>query len=216
MGGEWCAMRIRELLRRETSEGRFRYMPVEFQAGERADRIALLRRLGQELGVEPAERDPQGFSRRVIEKLCGSLQSGSVVMLELRRCDYLSLEPGTIPWVLKDFWSHVIRELARVSKDFYEVKLITVLFFDGLPPEDCFAADQCCTLARFKKNKLLKIALQTWTQDDIRDWIARYSGLPLPRPQIDRMAGKIYASTDGLPTLVVHELLKECCPAPAE
>lgn len=46
MGGEWCAARVRELLRREAHPGLFHHIPVEFQPTERVEALALLRRLG--------------------------------------------------------------------------------------------------------------------------------------------------------------------------
>jgi hypothetical protein len=215
MGGEWCAARIRELLRRETIDGRFRHIPLEFQPSEHADGKVLLRRLGQNLGIEPGSRDLQDFSQLVVQKLCGSLQGGSVIMIDCRRCDYLSREPGIFNWLLKEFWRDIVRGLSAVGKKYYEVKVILLLFIDDTLPEGCITADQCCTFGNFKKDKLLEICLTEWTRGDIKKWIARYSGLSLGRAQVDTMADKVYRSTDGLPSLVAHELLKECTPATA-
>ena len=215
MGGEWCAARLREMLRRETQDGRFRHLPVEFQPAERVDASGLLRRLGQYLDIDAADQDRQSLSRRVIDKLCGSLQSGSIVLIECRRCDYFSREPDEFRWVLADFWRQAISQLALVAKEYYEVKIIFSLFVDGTLPEGCLAVGQCCTPDHFQKDRLLEIMLEPWTREDIREWIARYSGLSLPRPEVDFMADKVYEAANGLPNLIAEQLLSECCPAVA-
>lgn len=215
MGGEWCAARLREMLRRETQDGRFRHLPVEFQPAERVDASGLLRRLGQYFDIDATDQDRQSLSRRVIDKLCGSLQSGSVVLIECQRCDYFSREPDEFRWVLADFWRQAIRRLALVAKEYYEVKIIFSVFVDGTLSENCLAIDPCCTFEQFQKDRPFEIVLEPWTPEDIREWIARYAGLSLSRPAVDFMADKVYAAANGLPNLIAEQLLSECCPAVA-
>ncbi len=215
MGGEWCAARLREMLRRETQDGRFRHLPVEFQPAERVDASGLLRRLGQYFDIEATDQDRQSLSRRVIDKLCGSLQSGSVVLIECQRCDYFSREPDEFRWILADFWRQAISRLARVAQEYYEVKIIFSVFVDGTLSENCLAIDPCCTFEQFQKDRPFEIVLEPWTQEDIREWIARYAGLSLSRREVDFMANKVYAAANGLPNLIAEQLLSECCPAVA-
>lgn len=213
MGGEWCAARLREMLRRETQDGRFRHLPVEFQPAERVDASGLLRRLGQYLDIDAADQDRQSLSRRVIDKLCGSLQSGSIVLIECWRCDYFSREPDEFRWVLTDFWRQAISRLALVAKEYYGVKIIFSLFVDGTLPGNCLAVDPCRTFKDFQKDRPFEIALKPWTEKDIREWIARYSGRSLFRPDVDFMAKKVYEAAKGKPNLIAQQLLSECCPA---
>ena len=215
MGGEWCAARLREMLRRETQDGRFRHLPVEFQPAERVDATGLLRRLGEYLDIECAGQDRQSLSRRVIHKLCGSLQSGSIVLIECRRCDYFSREPDEFRWVLEDFWSQTISQLALVAKEYYAVKIIVSLFVDGTLSGNCLAVDPCRTLEHFQKDRPFEIVLEPWTREDVKEWIARYAGLSLSRPVVDLMADKVYEAANGLPNLIAEQLLNECCPADA-
>lgn len=215
MGGEWCAARLREMLRRETQDGRFRHLPVEFQPAERVDASGLLRRLGQYLDIDAADQDRQSLSRRVIDKLCGSLQSGSIVLIECRRCDYFSREPDEFRWVLADFWRQAISRLALVAKEYYEVKIIFSLFVDGTLSGSCLAVDPCRTLEHFQKDRPFEIVLEPWTREDIGKWIARYSGRSFSRLEVDFMADKVYEAANGLPNLIAEQLLSECCPAVA-
>lgn len=219
MGGEWCAKRIQEILRCQTGAGLFRHMPVEFQSREPADAIALMRRLGQYLGIEPAGQNLENSTQGVIQKLCDSLQYGSVFMIECWGCDYLSLEPDIFRWVLKDFWMNTVHKLTAVAKTkkCVKVKVIMLLFVDGRLPENCLLTDQCCTLEQFEKDKLLEIPLELWTREHIREWIESCSGLSLPSDQVERMTNKIYGgSLCGIPKMVAEQLLNECRPTFAD
>ncbi len=225
MGGDWCAARIRELLRHGTSEGQLREIPVTFNGQERADRRALLAGIGHHLGVKPVQ-DLQSFSQRVVQTLCDSLQNGSVVMIQCENCDYLSsYEPEIFHWMLEDFWQLMVCKLSAVAKQYYGVKVLLLLFVDGPLQEHCLPSGHCCTLERVesdgfekeKLQKLLRIPLKPWTREDIREWIVNHSGQQkLSRTQVDVIANKIYGSTqNGLPSLVANALLKEFCPKAA-
>ncbi|MEI7867821.1 MAG: hypothetical protein WCI11_08005 [Candidatus Methylumidiphilus sp.] len=213
MGGEWCAARIRELLRRKTRQGQFSYYPLSFLATEQVESMALLRRLGPHLDLEPANQNLQNFARQVTQTLCGKLRTGSVVLIECGRCDDFLRDPDVFRWLVEDFWGDMVHALAAVANDYEAIKLIFLLYVDGPLPDNAIAEKHCCTLDDYQKHKLLEITLKPWNWDDIHDWIASYSCLGLTKPQLRRMTDKIYSATDGLPGLVVHELLKECCPS---
>jgi hypothetical protein len=115
--------------------------------------------------------------------------------------------------MLEEFWGDLVRSLALVAKDYDEIKVILLLFVDGTLETDCLADEYRCTPDSYQKHKLLEISLESWDREDIRRWIAKYSGLQLNRTQLGIMADKVYGATEGFPGLVVHELLKECCPA---
>jgi len=213
-GGEWCAALIRELLKRVTNEGKFREIPVRFEAREKANSMELLRRIGQYLGIEAKSHDStNSLSQNVIQTLRRSLQNGSVVMIHCQGCDDIFDEIDEFYRILEDFWRNMVSELEMVSKQCYEVKIITLLFTGSKPLPDNNPVDYCCTIEQFQKNKLLKLPQEEWTQEDIRVWIARYSVRDdLDPSQIDRMAKRIYESAGGIPHVIGDKLLQECCP----
>ena len=213
MGGEWCAARIKDLLKGKRQVP-FLHIPIEFQANDQAEAMMLLRRLGEHCGMNPVNPDLLEFARQVNRTLCGSLQTGSVMLIECRRCEYLLESPEVSHWMVKEFWSELLRELATVTNKFPKIKLILLLFVDGTLPSNAIADELRCTLEDYQKHKLLEIPLSTWNKDDIYNWIVDYSGLlGLENANLDRMTDKIFSATDGIPRLVVHELLKECCPS---
>jgi hypothetical protein len=214
MGGEWCAARIRDLLARDTCPGCFRHFEIEFQPGEHIDNLAPLRRIGRYIGLEPAAEDPQAFARAIAGKLCGSLRMGSVILLELRRCDYLARVPGVFPWLIEQFWQRLLQELAAVANEYYGIKIIGLLFVDAELPPGTFPAEVCCTLDRFERCLVLEMTLYDWSRDEIRDWITSFSGLNLSRSGVDHMADTVFAATGGVPSLVAQQLLDLCAPKP--
>jgi len=179
MGGEWCAARIQELLRRKTRQGLFSHYPLSFQATEQVESMALLRRLGLHFDLKPANHDLQNFARQVTQILCGKLRTGSVVLIECGRCDDLLSDPDVFRWLVEDFWGDLVRTLATVANDYEAVKLIFLLYVDGSLPENSIAEGHCCTLDDYQKHKLLEIPLKPWDRNDIHEWIASYSCLGL-------------------------------------
>jgi hypothetical protein len=139
---------------------------------------------------------------------------GSVILLELRRCDYLALVPGVLPWLIEQFWQRLVQELAAVANQYYGIKILALLFRDGGLPPGTFPADVCCTLERFGRRLLLEMALCHWSRDEIRDWVTRFSGLNLPRSGVDHMADTVFQATGGMPSLVAQQLLDLCAPKP--
>lgn len=216
MGGEWCAARVREWLRGETEGGNFRHIPLEIQPSEHSDAMAPLRRLGHELGLDPGDLELQLFSEQLVKSLCGSLQNGSVVMIEFRSCDYLSDAPGAFLSVLHDFWRPLVSRLERVAQKYLGVKIIILLFVDAILPDGSIEREHCCTIDQFDRGKLLEVPLTEWTPVDISAWIASYAGRGRKRYEIERMAEHIHRAAGGIPNLVAHELLKRCAPLPAE
>ena len=209
MGGEWGGARLREILRMLTND--FKHWPVEFQPGSRSDELEILHRLAAYLNIE-ARSSLQDYSQAVIQRICGSLQGGSVVFIEFRKWDYLSPQPRVVGWFLR-FWQDMVQALAGVAQTFRQVKVVVVIFVDDRLPEECLAIEQCCKVDTFEKGKVLEILLDKWTKDEIQEWLEAYSGLPSAR--IDLMADRIYRATDGLPGLVAQTLLNECCPKAA-
>ena len=211
MGGDLCAARIRELLKRETGEGQLHHIPLVFQASGQVGRMELLRRLGHQLGVESATTHPEVID--VAQKLCGSLKNGSVVLIECGGVDYLCDERDIFRWIIEEFWGQLVQLLTSKAKNFAEIKLVLLLFVDGSLPPDAIPDEHRCTLNGYQKYKLLEIRLKPWKQDEIRLWIARFSGLRLNHSQLDSMADKIYRATKGRPRSVAYELMKQCCPS---
>jgi hypothetical protein len=212
MGGKWCAAHIREILGRETQQGQFRHIPLEFNARDDVEAVTLLNAVGKHLGISYIERDINAFSAQIVDTLCGSLRTGHVVLIECQKCEYLLTSPEVFRWVVVNFWGSIVQSLAEVAKEYDELKVFFVLFVDGSLNPDCLDAAHRCTLDTHEKHKFLEVPLENWSRDDISRWLAKYSGLNLTRIQQKRMADKIYTVAEGVPKDVVEQLLSECQP----
>lgn len=208
MGGEWCTARIRVLLQDQTSD--FKHWPVSFDPRERTDKLAVLQGLASYMNLAPQQdQSLEAFAQAVIETMMGSLQSGSIVFIELKKWEYLEPGPQVLDWFM-EFWQAIVDALAEASQHLRQIKIFALIVADPRLPQQHIKAEYQCSARQFEKTKILELRLKKWTLRDIQDWMGAYSGLTAP--QIDRIARKIHGATQGLPSAVARALLEECCP----
>lgn len=210
MAGEWGAKRLRRILQGTTREGGFRHIELEFGAWETVNAAALLQGLGRHLNV-PTECDFAALSRLVVDTLCGALISGSVVLIECRRCDGLLTQTDNLRSLVEKFWADLVRSLTDKAAQFAEVKIILLLLAEEELPDCGLLTDCCCLADQFRREHLLEIQLDTWTPSDIGSWLGRYSGRQLDKPTIDTWAKKLHRANNGIPYMIADALLRECC-----
>jgi len=219
MGGKWCIARLRGMLK--TAD--FKHYEIEFSPETRLNEHGLLSRLGQYVGCEPLpeEQDQARYAQVIkqhaqviMRKICDSLQSGSVVFIELKVWDTQSLEDRFLPWFLQDFWVPLVRhEWQSVAQECPMVKFIVLVeahtpLATGSLPQAMLSPQE-----QFDREKILELPLRPWTLDEIRKWLFVFSGLTAPhigldRHHIKRMARSIYhASGRGQPTAVYTALM---------
>ncbi|MFX0196430.1 MAG: hypothetical protein ACFFCW_09935 [Candidatus Hodarchaeota archaeon] len=205
MGGEWCITRIRDRLNEYT--GNFLSCPIDVPT-ELTNEVGILLRLGSYVGVEPISEDSQRYANAIINKICGSVRSGSIVFIVLRRGDYLFSNEHFLPWFFNNFWIPIVRvELPKIAKKYRKVKFIVMIVADGKISSESIPSSFCCSLEQFNCEKILELPLQNWTLDEIRNWLDLFSGLTAS--EIDKKAEVIYsASLNGIPGLVFGALEK--------
>jgi len=220
MGGRWCVERVRRLLSEKTAD--FKHYEIGLSPGDRLDAWTLLRRLGEYVGSElpPVDQDAEydelairNYARVIGQKIVGSLQSGSVVFVELRTWDASSLQSYFLPWFVQDFWASLVRQLSLVVHKHPLVNFIGMIVVETPIPEGGLAVDLCCTQEQFSGEKALPLPLRLWTLEEIRRWLFSFSGLTAPSigveaQAIERMAQNIHeASGGGQPELVYTALM---------
>ncbi len=213
MNGRLCAERVRKILGAKTSAGKFRHMPIRFRPADRNDSGALLRHLAIHLGLDLADRLQGEQMAFISETLCGSLQAGGILLLEIGHCDYLTRDhPAAFQWIVTEFWQRLLRDLETASCGFpASVTVIVLLFFDAKVPDEAVALEHRCDTGCFKRERLLEFALVPWTRQQIIDWLCSY-GLPDNYPEDDTrvLADTIHDATGGTPSLIENELLERC------
>lgn len=196
MGGEWCLEVIRRVLDDATDD--FKRYPIVFSDGGGLDAPSVLHRIGAHLGLH-VNSSVEDYAREIIQTLCGSVQSGSIVYIELKQCDYLT-EP-VFTWLLDHFWQPLAAQVPMIVQTHRRVKFIVVFVADATLPLDCFNEALCCSLDRFESGQALEVPLRPWTYKEIQVWLEQFSGRT--GREVDKLATHIYkVSRAGEPHLV--------------
>jgi hypothetical protein len=216
MGGTLCMGRVKRLLSEGTSD--FRHYEIGLTSGDRLDPWTVMRRLGSYLGCAPPEVEAsplqlQDYVQSLRSTLEGSVQCGSIILLEIRTWDHHTLPTVFLPWFVRDFWTPLVQRLPDIARKNPLVTVICVIVaHTPVQMADFDPALQCCGDA-FDPAKLLPLSLRCWEQAEIYDWLIRYSGLGAPAigvepTQIATMAERIYlAAGNGQPMSVRQTLL---------
>ena len=206
MAGELFTAALREQLQQKTSD--FKHHPIRFTAGEGSlDELGILHRLARRVGVQPIA-DQEEYITEIIQTICKSVQSGSIVFFELNRWENLVPQEQILTWFVNQFWQRLINQLPIISKDFRRIRFIAVMTCDKSLPSEHLKLPCFCTQKTFDPTKILHLPLGNWKAVDIEEWLETFSGLP--DSEISRMAENIYQSSmKGIPQLARGALLKE-------
>jgi hypothetical protein len=205
MGAPWCVRRMRDLLNATTRH--FVHIPVGFSFDARLDEFGVLLGIARYFNIATEAASLERYTQEIITSICGSLQSGSVVFIEVSQWDYLQPQDRILTWFVNNFWQQLVRELPLIVQTHRKVRFVAVIGADGEIPMQQLPAALCCVADEFDAEKILPLELEHWSVDDIRDWLESYSGLPAW--QIDQVADTIYDASDGVPKLVADILLEK-------
>jgi len=136
MNGRRCAERIASILKAEGGE-LFQPYPIGLRHGDRNGAGALLRHIAPYFNLDIEARTRPEQLARVSESLTGSLQAGSIALIEVGGCDWLTYdEPEALHWLVTDFWRCLLADLETAARKLLPgtVTLIVLLFFDGEVP----------------------------------------------------------------------------------
>lgn len=207
MAGDLCIKRIQERLGQET--GDFKHIEVEFSSEGCLDRVGFLEKLAEYFNVsftKDPEKFEQEFIKMILEKICGSLQGGSILFLEVRKWDELPCQEDIFNWFIANFWIPLTACLETVTQTHRRVKFIGAIVADTEFPESCL--DLPCLCTDDNSPRMLLLPLRAWTVNEIQDWLESYPGLQSPRST--KLAQRIYrASMNGIPAMVYTALIQE-------
>lgn len=211
--GRLCLTRVEDRLKEEGAD--FRLYKIEFMSHHRLGETEFLDRVADHVNLEPRVDNVEGYARSVIERVCGSLQSGSIVFLEITAWDPVVLQDKFLPWFRDGFWIPIVRRLPTLANKCPLVKFVTVINVNAQVSSDYLTPSVCCTQDQFNPEKILELPLRNWQKDEIKIWLLKYSGLTSPgiglnTENIEKMAVAIYrASGNGDPPLVRDALLEQ-------
>jgi hypothetical protein len=194
--GNLFLQRIHDDLRRSTCEGNFNYQKIGFHSGDELNEYAWLEKIAVYFDCSIV-LDPMILANAVIEKICQSTRSASILFLEIHKWDELPCQEKTLAWFLKNFWIPLVSRLDNREK-YKRVKFIAVVVAGSKLEYPCFQEPCLCETVQFRWREIF---LRNWTKDEIQSWIEDYAQVQSPRSET--LSQSIFrASDNGIPRLV--------------
>ena len=209
MAGELLIYKIREELQRQTRS--IKHIKVEISANNSFDEFGLLASIGGYLSISLSDDNNLiDCVNLIIQTICQSLQSGSVVFIELKKWNCLPYQDKVLSWFIKDFWCSLINQcqIVATQKQLLRIKVVAIIDSESKLAPECKKLPCYCTQDDFTHTKILTLPLNIWQLEDIVTWLEYYSGLPAP--QINLKAKQIHQKTmNGIPRMVCNLLEEE-------
>ena len=210
--GDLCLQRLKSNLKPKTSyKDHFRYIPVTYTTGNLE---AVAQGIANFLKITQKNISLDEYIKLVIKEICKSLQRNSVLFIEIN-CDinHESEIDLLIPWFINKFWKPLRKQIKEIPEKYTGIKVIAVIS-SNLPINQrlstenlsCYCNNNCHC---FEWDKLVKIPLGNWTEDDIKNWLIEYSHPSLTESFIDSRANRIFNESGGLPRLVCDALQQQ-------
>ena len=209
--GDLFLKRLKDNLKPKTSyRNHFRYCSISYTLGNLE---AVIQGLATFLEIKESDVTID----LIVEKIGNSLQRNSVILIEID-CDinYEKDVDPLIPWLVDKFWkplSDEIQEIAK-KKKYTGIKIVGVISSSLKIKERFLTQSLSCyhnqDVSYFKRDKLLKIPLENWTRDEIREWLFEYSHPDFTEELIEQRAYRIFnESLEGVPRLVCDTLQQQ-------
>lgn len=200
--------KIKDKFKRQTRN--FRHIKIELSHGGNNSEYALLERFAGYLNYQAESTlTNKKYIEKIITKICQSLQTGSIIFIEINKWDILESQEKLIPWFVDEFWIPLIQQcqITTQQKELRRVKFIAVIDSESQLSSKCTNLPYYCCQNNFDSKKMLRLPLNFWTQLDIQEWLDCYSGLQKPASEIDLIAKQIYNKTmNGVPSMVCEAL----------
>ena len=204
MAGDLFCLELKEILDEETTD--LQYYPIEFSIEKTLDEVAFLESLGDYVGLSKIEKT-EDYLKKIVGKFLGLIESGSIILIELKKIDLFDDREQFLSWLVNDFWQKLTKKLPLIckSKDIDEVKFIIVINSDDDIFEECSSQPFFCQNQCFNMSKIFAIFLKNWTENEIQVWLKKYPGLR--KNKSIQIAKSVYKSSNGgIPSLVRNAL----------
>jgi hypothetical protein len=174
MCGGLCLRHITKYLADLSAEP-LRHIEVGFSEYETPSAREFLRRIGKYKEIS-SEADLNTLATAIIDKICSSLSSAGIVLIELKIRESLEVYEEFVVWFLCSFWEPLVNRLPQITAERRYIKLIALIHVRNLVPKKALSLYRC-TIKEFQGTKLLDLPLEKWELRDISAWLFKYSGL---------------------------------------
>ncbi len=213
MAGNLCIERIKNDLAGTT--GDFQHYAIAFSSCDRMDEITMLRKLDEH--INPMQQKNKNevveqiqieeYNTAVVERLIGSLHTGSVRLLELKAWN-ISEDTNFLHWFVHEFWASITSSLLTLS-DYPDIRIFAIINVKTDVSRNWLNMDFYCKLENYDAKKIIELPLEHWTEDEIYRWLVRYSSVGLSNQALKMITKNIFkASNKGIPHLA-YDAMKE-------
>ncbi|MEM9275387.1 MAG: hypothetical protein AAGA80_20835, partial [Cyanobacteria bacterium P01_F01_bin.143] len=129
MAGDLFSLELKEILKEETTD--LQHYPIEASIEKVWNELSFLEKLGDYVGIKDIKTKEELSS--IIERLLGLIESGSIILIELKKFDLFDERKQFLSWLVNDFWEKIIVKLPLVCqlKDIDGVKFLIVINSDN-------------------------------------------------------------------------------------
>jgi hypothetical protein len=168
--------------------------------------IEFLNNLGEQLGIElsPLQEMTVGL---ILAQIKSVLKGCNIFFIEVNLPD-LDGDCEFVSWFMEEFWGQVIDRMPEFLTENKSALFIAVMTVE-MDLEKDFLRERSCTPAKFVDGKFVVLQQEKWKEDDIRDWLRKFSRLDLSAEQIEKVPRLIHQMADGLPFAAEIKLLQE-------
>lgn len=178
---------------------------------------AVIQGIGHKFGVERKDLNFEEYINLVITKICDSLQSNSVLFIEIIECnlrdetDIKTCVDMFLPSFTNKFWNPLQKEIENIAQAYYGIKVIVMMSSEynlnlkeklSMNKIDCPKTEYYY----FRRDDLLNIILENWSSEDVRQWLKKYCHRGFTIDKIEEIIKDIDIKTDGSPVKICYDL----------
>lgn len=168
--------------------------------------IEFLNNLGEQLGVELLPTQEMTVEL-ILARIKSVLKGCNIFFVEVNLPDlYGNCE--FICWFMEEFWGQVIDRMPEFLVENRSALFIGVMTIEADLDKN-FLKERSCTPTKFADGKFVVLHQEKWKEEDIRDWMRKFSRLDLSAEQIEKIPRSIYQTAEGLPFATEVKLLQE-------
>ncbi len=214
MGGDLLMRRLREELKDGANLKPHR---VGFSGGIELNEMGLLKGISKILGINAGSSSLDQLLEDVVDKICASVETRSVVLIEIAEWHKLPMQEKVFSWLCSDFYTRLADKFSEtVSTQWRRVHILLIVVSDERISDNClnvtfplldFSDSGMQDGSLEKAARIFNVSLDNWSEDDIEGWL-EFTGLP--DNKLEDKAKRLHESSfRGIPRLVVDAIERE-------
>ncbi len=168
--------------------------------------MEFLNNLGEQLKVEISSSQEVSVEL-IVERIKTVLKGCNIFFIEVN-LPHLDGNCEFVCWFIEEFWGKVIDRIPEFLAENQSALFIGVVTLESALERDILK-QQSCKPADFTQGKFVVLHEEKWKEEDIRNWMRKFSRLPLSLDQLEKIPRYIWDAADGLPFATEVKLLQE-------